>query len=986
MTGLRGSHSNIQNQLFRQALPLVLLLIAVVSAIHAGIAYYQGISTLHKNARIIIATQSEPLKTALWGVDREQIAAQLGAIVLHPNIRYAAILKDSLVQHESGEKNAGQHLTWNVPLTVRFNGRDADLGMLYFEADTGSMIQNVLHTAFWNAFFQSITILVAALVVMRLHQQAVLRHIVCAADYFSEHGNVHAAGALVLDKVPAGDEIDRLVGAFNGMRTELVTSYQLLSERETRYRLLSESTSAIVWQYDIQADRWTYVAPQAETMLGYPPEEWTDVAWWMEKIHPEDREWAPEYCRNLTMQGQDHSFEYRFITRSGKVVWLNDTVNVEMRDSVPVVMRGILLDVSERKQAQEKLVASEHFLRIMTDQLPGMVGYWDTELHCGFANKAYQEWFGKTPEQMLGITMQELLGIELFSKSEPYILSALKGEPQHFERTLKKPSGETGYTWAHYIPNIIDNTVRGFFVLVSDVTALKQAQEAVRESETRLRLALEGTNDGLWDIRMDTGRTYLSPRGGEILGYREDEIEEVVKVLADLVHPEDMQLTKERLSSHIEGRAEIFEVEQRLQTKSGGWKWIYTRGKVVERAADGTPLRITGTYSDITEKKHLELQLHQAQKMESIGRLAGGVAHDFNNLLTVILGYANIGLMGLDPTQPNYHIFEEICKAAERSAALTRQLLAFARKQTIAPKVLDLNDTVENMLKMLRRLIGEDIDLAWHPSKSLGQVKIDPSQLDQILANLCVNARDAISDVGKITIETGLVIFDRAYCDANKGFMPGEYVLLALSDNGCGMDKETMSHVFEPFFTTKGLGEGTGLGLATVYGIVKQNNGFINVYSEPGHGTTFKIYLPRYENTVGTQPDKKEARPVIQGRETILLVEDEKSILEITTILLEKQGYTVLAANTPGDAIELAKKLTDEIDLLMTDVVMPDMNGRDLAENITLFNPNIKILYMSGYTANVIAHHGILDDGINFINKPFSFSSLSAKLRKILNK
>jgi PAS domain S-box-containing protein len=639
-----------------------------------------------------------------------------------------------------------------------------------------------------------------------------------------------------------------------------------------------------------------------------------------------------------------------------------------------------------RRQAEEKLVASERFLRIMTDQLPGMVGYWDTELRCGFANKAYLEWFGKTPEQMLGTTMQELMGKELFSKNEPYIRSVLKGEPQQFERTLVKPTGETGYTWAQYIPDFVHDSMKGFFVLVTDVTALKQAEDAIRESENRLRHALEGTNDGLWDVQMNTGRTYLSLRGCEILGYREDEIEEVGKVWSELVHPEDMALTEERLKAHIDGKAEIFEVEQRLQTKTGGWKWVHTRGKVVERDPVGSPLRITGTHSDITEKKILELQLHQAQKMESIGRLAGGVAHDFNNLLTVILGYAQIGLMRLDPTQPNYDNFEEIVKAAERSAGLTKQLLAFARKQTIAPKVLDLNDAVENMLNMLRRLIGEDINLAWQPATKLWRVKVDPSQLDQILANLCVNARDAISDVGKITIETGVSTFDRAYCAANTEFIPGDYVLLAVSDNGCGMDKETVAQVFEPFFTTKGGDKGTGLGLATVYGIVRQNNGFINVYSEPGHGTTFKIYLPRYEDTPGIKPDEKEASLLCQGQETILLVEDEKSILKMTTILLEKQGYTVLAANTPADAIKLAEKYADEIHLLMTDVVMPDMNGRDLANTIAPYCPNLKILYMSGYTANVIAHHGVLDEGVNFINKPFSVSSLSAKLREVLNK
>lgn len=515
--------------------------------------------------------------------------------------------------------------------------------------------------------------------------------------------------------------------------------------------------------------------------------------------------------------------------------------------------------------------------------------------------------------------------------------------------------------------------------------ALHQKNIELLESENRLRYALEGTNDGLWDVQFQDGRTYLSPRSCEILGYQKDEIDELLEVWSDLVHPDDMPLTEERLQAHIDGGAKIFEVEQRLRTKSGDWKWIHTRGKVVERDPDGVPLRITGTHSDITEKKQLESQLQQAQKMESIGRLAGGVAHDFNNLLTVILGHSELVLMKMDPSSPLTGDLTEIRNAAERSADLTRQLLAFARKQTIAPKVLDLNETVAGMLKMLQRLMGENIQLAWLPANDLWQLKVDPSQIDQILANLCVNARDAIDDVGKITIETGKCSFDNEYCANNPGFNPGEYVLLAVSDNGCGMDRETTTHIFEPFFTTKGVGEGTGLGLATVYGIVKQNNGFINVYSEPGHGTTFRIYLPRHESKDEQTRTKKAVKPLSRGQETILLVEDEPSILELTTMLLEMQGYCVLAASTPNEAINLAKEHADEIHLLMTDVVMPEMNGRDLVNNLMFFCPKVKCLFMSGYTADFIAHHGVLDEDVYFIPKPFSLSDLAAKVREVLD-
>jgi PAS domain S-box-containing protein len=385
------------------------------------------------------------------------------------------------------------------------------------------------------------------------------------------------------------------------------------------------------------------------------------------------------------------------------------------------------------------------------------------------------------------------------------------------------------------------------------------------------------------------------------------------------------------------------------------------------------------------EKDSLQSQLTQAQKMESVGRLAGGVAHDFNNMLSVILGHAELVLHRLDATHPHYVSLQNIHKAAERSADLTRQLLAFARKQTVAPQVLDLNATVEGMLSMLRRLIGEDVDLVWLPGSNLGTVEIDPSQIDQILVNLCVNARDAIDDTGKITIETSAAEFDEAYCAVHADVVPGEYVQLAVSDNGCGMYPETISHLFEPFFTTKATGKGTGLGLATVYGIIMQNKGFINVYSEPGQGATFKVYLPRNATRMERLATIEAAEPVGRGHETILLVEDEAMILDMTKEMLQGLGYTVLPAISPGEAIRLAREHVGRIHLLMTDVVMPEMNGRDLAKNLLSLFPDLKRLFMSGYTADVIAHHGVLDHGVHFIQKPFTMQVLAAKIREVLD-
>jgi len=315
---------------------------------------------------------------------------------------------------------------------------------------------------------------------------------------------------------------------------------------------------------------------------------------------------------------------------------------------------------------------------------------------------------------------------------------------------------------------------------------------------------------------------------------------------------------------------------------------------------------VTQRKRDEEEKERLEGQLRQAQKIEAVGRLAGGVAHDFNNMLSVILGNTEMALERIDPLQPLYQELEEVRSAGQRSADLTRQLLAFAREQTVAPRVLDLNETVTGMTRMLQRLIGEDINLTWKPCSKNWHVKIDPSQVDQILANLCVNARDAIRGVGKVTIETGTAVFDEAYCADHPGFLPGEYVLLAVSDDGCGMTPEMLENIFDPFYSSKETGEGTGLGLSTVYGVVKQNDGFINVYSEPEQGTSFKIYLPRHRMKESRLPEKNEVQPIERGHETILLVEDEPSILRMTALMLEKLGYQVLKAKTPGEAIQIA--------------------------------------------------------------------------------
>ena len=531
--------------------------------------------------------------------------------------------------------------------------------------------------------------------------------------------------------------------------------------------------------------------------------------------------------------------------------------------------------------------------------------------------------------------------------------------------------------------------IKGLIEVIAEVGAKSlrelETRKKIQESAERYRSILQTAMDGYWRVDMQGNLLEVNDAYSLMSGYSKKEL--LSMSISDLEAAEIPEDTAVHIQKIISQGMDRF--ESRHRRKDGSY--FYIEVSVQFRPSDDNG-QMVAFVRDITERKQaeeektkLENQLQQAQKMESVGRLAGGVAHDFNNLLTVILGGAYLALNEVDPGQPLHEYITSIQKAAEKSADLTQQLLAFARKQTIMPKILDLNQTVTDMIKMLKRLIGEDIELSWKPEAKLWPVKADPSQIDQILANLCVNARDSIFDIGKITIQTGNRTVDEGYRAVHADFTPGEYVKISVCDNGCGMDKETLAQIFEPFFTTKGVSQGTGLGLATVYGAVRQNNGFINVYSEPGLGTTFTIYLPRYVGSSDQKLTNAQAQQAPMGLETILLVEDEPSILNMTTMILTKQGYTVVMANCPAEATRLAGELSGEIDLLITDVVMPEMNGKDLANNLMSLYPKLKCLYMSGYTANVIAHHGVLDEGMHFIQKPFSLPDLAIKVREVLD-
>ena len=690
--------------------------------------------------------------------------------------------------------------------------------------------------------------------------------------------------------------------------------------------------------------------------------------------------------------------------------WIIKAAPVRQEDGKPIGIVEIAVEIPSdiqmfQKQQESEKALSENKRKLRDAMKMTRLGNWFWDVKTGdveWSEEVY-DIFQLNPSEFKP-HIDSILSLSPWSedneRDKELIRKAVEGrEKGSYEQRFLRPDGKTGYYFSTF-QGIYDDkgdliAIKG---TVQDITERKQAEEALRTREAQLSNAMMIAKLGYWEYDVnadlftfndhfyDIFRTTAAESGG----YKMSSAEYGRR----FIHPDDIAVLRKEIIKAIETTDSHYsrQLEHRIIYADGETGYISVRFFVVKDSQNRTVMTY-GANQDITERKRnaeelakIEEQYLQSQKMESIGRLAGGVAHDFNNMLSVISGFVELAIDKVNPDSPIYDDLQEIRVAADRSANLTRQMLAFARRQTVTLRILDMNEVVSGILKMIGRLIGEDIDLVWLPGTDVWPVKMDPAQIDQILANLCINARDAIKGVGRITINTENVTLDREYCSKHPEIVPGEYVLLSVSDSGCGIDKDIQDKLFEPFFTTKEVGQGTGLGLATVYGIVKQNNGFISVISELGQGTTFKIYIARYVDSQDCIPKEMLPAPATGGVETILLVEDELAILKMTRLVLERQGYTVLTASTPLEAIRKAGDYTGDIHLLVTDVIMPEMNGMDLVENLKILYPSIKYLFISGYTVDVIAHQGIMNEGTYFIQKPFAVRDLVDKVRELLDR
>ena len=838
---------------------------------------------------------------------------------------------------------------------------------------------------------------------------------------------------------------------------------ELNAEIENQRRRLNDligSVPGVVWESwghpDAASQRINFVSDYVESMLGYTVEEWLSIPnFWLSIVHPEDRVEAGRRASDVFESGNNGPLEFRWIRKDGSAIWVESNF-VVIRDDEgrPLGLRGVNTDITERRDAEAALRGSEERYRDFIENAHDLIYSHDLQGNYTSVNAAGEQMTGYTRAEALQLNIAQTVAPEYLEKAREMLGRKIESQDDTvYELELVAKDGHrvavevnTRLVFEDGVPARVQGIARDITerrraeamqIRRADQTALRgDVNSALSESNSSLSRILQRCAEAIaqhldaplariWTLNEDEAVLELQASAGLYTDTDDKHSRIPVGVSAiGLIALERRQYVTNEVQS--DGRVGCKEwpgledavgfagfpliVEDRLV----GVVAMFTRQPLAEDTLDSI-----GSLADlisqgiehkrVQETLHLtEEQLRQSQKLEAVGQLAGGIAHDFNNLLTVITGYSDLLLRGLKAEDPVRLKVEEIKKAGERAASLTKQLLAFSRKQVLQPRLLKLNAIVADVERMLRRLIGEDIDLLTIFEPSLGQIKADPGQIEQVIVNLAVNARDAMPQGGTLTIETSNVYLDNEYARHHTTIRPGNYVMLAITDTvpafrstsaevrnviasmaitdtGTGMDATIQAHMFEPFFTTKSQGKGTGLGLSTVYGIVKQSEGNIWVYSELGKGTTFKVYLPRVDEVALVRVAQEPSSDLQPGRETVLLTEDEEAVRRLTKTILEMNGYQVLEAASGDEALSIYKQDGEHIDLIITDVVMPKMGGRELAQSLLALSPGVKVLYLSGYTDDAIVRHGLLDQKMAFLQKPFTPDALLRKMREVLD-